>query len=338
MNDKASPTKHETEPVQNATSTNGNEAEQQPEAAPAPPVADPVQSSTQQPNPAESEAETDRKQDESIASLAEQTEWIAKQTKWVKYQVIASSFLGAVTLAVLIYHGVVMRRQSQASMAQTAIMKAQLDSMNSGSSQTERIIGANQSLVDQSKKQAESLLAQAEAAKAQAQIAQQSFYIGDRPYLAANAVLDKFEVGTTPTITVLVQNYGKTPALDFETGAMVSVRDSPQPDPAIFGRMSKEAMADLNAENMKQLPYGRFASEKTTSFLPADGKRIMNIYGPQLTAKLIDDVKAMHRFMFVWGGVRYKDGLGKEHLLRFCFFYNAADDMFITCPTFNSTS
>jgi hypothetical protein len=72
--------------------------------------------------------------------LADQTKWIAKQTQWTRNQAIASTILGAVILGVLIYHGVIMGRQSQAMADQTAIMKGQLDAMNSGSNQTQEMI------------------------------------------------------------------------------------------------------------------------------------------------------------------------------------------------------
>jgi hypothetical protein len=81
----------------------------------------------EKPNLFQSEEETDRKQDESIASLAEQTEWTAKQTKWVKYQTIASSFLGAITLAVLVYQGMIMRKQSQVMIEQSSLMSKNLE-------------------------------------------------------------------------------------------------------------------------------------------------------------------------------------------------------------------
>src|SRR4051812_40756593 len=84
------------------------------------PVVNPPDANAEKPNPSDSYDETDRKQDEAIDSLAEQTryiaqqtEWMAKQTKWVRLSAIFSLVLGAVTLGVLVYHGIIMRNQSQ---------------------------------------------------------------------------------------------------------------------------------------------------------------------------------------------------------------------------------
>jgi hypothetical protein len=222
---------------------------------------------------------------------------------------------------------------------QGEVMNQQLVTIKESSAQTERLIKANEelaklnvSLVKNSGEQVKASIAQAEAATRQAQIAQQSFYIGDRPYLSANAELDKFEAGIMPNIAIVVQNNGKTPALDFLVGAQVDVGNSPKPD--LKRAFTPEAMA----ENLKQLPYSNLVSEGNRSFLTTGEKSLMEIRGPQLTTTLIDDIKSQRRYMFVWGFALYKDGLSKRHGLRFCFFYNAIDDQFVGCPTFNSTN
>ena len=219
-------------------------------------------------------------------------------------------------------------------------MNEQLAAYKDSSAQTERLIKANEeltklnaSLVRNSGEQVKASIAQADAATQQAKTAQQSFYIGDRPYLSANAVLDnKFEVGIIPSIAIMVENNGKTPALDFVVGAQVDVENSPKPD------LKRAFTAEAVIENLKQLPYSKLAPGGNRSFLTAGEKSMMEIRGPQLTTSLIDDIKEFRKFMFVWGGARYKDGLGREHSLRFCFFYNATDDMFVACPTFNTTN
>lgn len=345
MNDEPSPDKDKSEPIRNATGADKRHAESQPNNSTAPPIAESVNRKTQQPNSANSEEETDRKQDQSIALLADQTEWISKQTKWIKYQVVASSFLGAVTLGVLLYHGWIMRRQSLAMADQTAIMKGQLDSMNSGSSQTQQMITAmqkqadasaaqaatSQALADQNKDLITATLHQAEAATRSAQIAQQSFYIGDMPYLHATAVLDRFEVGVKPNIVVTIENLGKTPALDFQLAAMVSVSNTPKPD---LTHMDSPVRL---AENLQQLPYAALvATEDPRTFLAAGAKLRGEIRGPEPTASLINDIKQFRQYIFVWGAGNYKDGLGRHHRLYFCFFYNT-DDGFVACPTFNGT-
>lgn len=232
-----------------------------------------------------------------------------------------------------------MNRQADVAATQSVVMAKQLEAMNSSSAQTERLIKANEELaklngdlVRNSSEQVKASVAQSEATKAQAQIAQQSFYIGDRPYLSANAVLDKLEPGIAPIIELVFENNGKTPALNFQVGAMVDVGNSPKPD------LKRAVTTEAIAENMKQLPYSNLAPEGNTSFLTAGGKSVMQIRGPEVTPNLIDDVKSQRRFMFVWGVALYKDGLSKRHSIKFCFFYNATDNVFVGCPTFNSTN
>lgn len=312
-------------------------------------VTESVNNRAEQSNPTDTEEETDRKQDESIASLAEQTEWIARQTKWIKYQVLAASFLGAVTLGVLIYHGWIMRRQSQAMSDQTAIMKGQLESMNSSSGQTQQMIaamqkqadastsqaGTSQALAEQNKELVAGSLAQAEAANKSAEIAQQSFYIGDRPYLVAGfASIDKFEPGETPMISFAVKNAGKTPALNVRVGVVVSVENVASPNIERIRRMS---MAEVQSMDAQTLPYPSMP-EGSSMFLPANEGIGMEARGPVLNPMLIEDIRNMKRFLFFWGFASYKDGLQRLHTLKFCLFYDSRNDSFIACPTSNSAN
>jgi len=353
MNDESSTQENESKPVEDATPANQIGAEPQPEA-PGPPVTEPDKSIAEQPNPAQSEEETDRKQDESIAMLADQTTWIAKQTQWMRYQVIATSVLGAITLGVLVYHGVIMRRQSQATMNQTQIMQGQLDAMNSGSNQTQQMIaamqkqadaasaqaGTSEALAEQNQDLVDATLAQAEAAKRSAEIAQQSFYIGDRPYIMAGHVTlenEKFEAGTMPRISFVIQNNGKTPALSLRTGAIVSVENLPKPDVDKYRRMTSAELMAMEAGEIKNAPYP-FMPEGSDVFLAAGEAMGLEARGSELTAQLIEDIRSTKAFLLFWGFSSYKDALGRHHTLKFCFFYAPSEDSFIACQTFNSTS
>jgi hypothetical protein len=89
---------------------------------------------------------------------------------------------------------------------------------------------------------------------------------------------------------------------------------------------------------LKQLPYGKLTPEGGKMFLAAGERMMTQIRGPELTASLIDDIKQLRRYLFVFGAALHKDGLGRSHTLKFCLFYNATDDMFVACPTFNSTN
>jgi hypothetical protein len=349
MTNKDSSTQDEPEPVQETTQADEQDTEYKADVSAPLPVVNPSDAEAETPKPAESYDETDRKQDEAIDSLAEQTNWIAKQTKWMRVQTIASIFLGIVTLGVLVYHGWIMGRQSQDMKAQTEIMKGQLESMKSDSAQTQQMIEATQRMAEQNEKlvghagtQAEASLAQADAAKQSvgaaessakaaeqgAQIARQSFYIGDRPYVSVrNSDLDELKVGEKPRATIFFINTGKTPAFEFRMGAIISIGRLPEPD---LDEALKQTSADL---------VYPFMSKGSRSTLPASVEtgglaRATEV----LSQETLEEIKSGKMYLFIWGGGLYKDGLGKPHRFLFCVFYTPADDSFTHCPTFNSTN
>ena len=223
---------------------------------------------------------------------------------------------------------------------QGELMSQQLVSFKDSSAQTERLIKANEelaklnaSLVRNSGEQVKASIAQAEAATQQAQIAQESFYIGDRPYVTVpTAVLEKFEAGTVPNIAVGFINSGKTPALDLEMSAVVSIEKFPRPNIKKYLRMSQ---AEFFAEQIKNIPFPSMP-EGSNVLLPSGGKMVAQIRGSELTTPLFADIVSAKLFLFVWGSAIYKDGLGKTHGLKFCLFYSPKDDSFVACPTFNS--
>jgi hypothetical protein len=246
---------------------------------------------------------------------------------------------------------------------QTAIMKGQLESMNSGSAQTQQMIAAmqkqadatttqadtalavaeqNKELVTHAGEQAKASLAQAEAAKQSvgaaqasaraaqlgAQVASESFYIGDRPYVfAGNMVIEKFDVGVKPRIGVVFTNSGKTPAIDFRFAGKASIGREPSP--------AKDSPSGVCCfePTLKQLPTGSLttlpAGEKVAAVIELEG---------ELDKATIDDIKDGKRFLFVYGIASYKDGLGKPHDLKFCSLYLHSMEMFAPCTEFNSTN
>lgn len=360
MTKKESSTQNEPKPLEQTTQADEQESEHKAEVSAPLPIVNPPATDAEEPKPTDSYDETDRKQDEAIDSLAEQTKWIIQQTKWMarqtywtRLQAIFSIILGAVTLGVLVYHGIIMGRQSQTARDQTSIMRGQLESMNSSSKQTQDLIdatrgtaNASQSVAEQNKElvahageQAKASLAQAEAAKQSigaaqtsaraseqvARIAQQSFYIGDRPYVTAkNAVMDKFELGAKPRVSVLFINTGKTPAIDLQMGAIVSVGRAPEPD---LDAALKQTPSDL---------IYPFMPEGSKMLLPAGGETYAEVQGAEVISKAtLEEIKSSKIFLFVWGGAFYKDGLGKLHKLQFCLFYDPSSEGFVACPTFN---
>ena len=118
-------------------------------------------------------------------------------------------------------------------------------------------------------------------------------------------------------------------------GAIVNVDRLPKPNLKKYRQMSE---AELIATEQGNLPYGAFMPEGSKVFLAADAKVLAEVRGPLITATMLDDIKNLRQFLFVWGAALYKDGLGRPHKLRFCFFYNAKEDMFVACPVFNNTN
>jgi hypothetical protein len=133
--------KPKSEPVQKTAQTDEKNSERKPDVSATLPVVNPPDADTEAPKPDASYDEADRKQDETLQSIAKQTEWEAKQTEWmekqtywVRLQAIFSVVLGVATLGVLVFHGVIMSRQSKsteksvaASIEQLAVMRKQVE-------------------------------------------------------------------------------------------------------------------------------------------------------------------------------------------------------------------
>jgi hypothetical protein len=265
------------------------------------------------------------------------------QLRHSRVMVICTFFIALATIAYMFFAYL----QWREIRAQVAVTRGQLESMIGSSGQTERLIHANESLAEQNRElvehsgeQAKASLAQAEAAKQSvgaaqsaaraaqqgAQIAQQSFYIGDRPYVSAvNASIDKLEADMKPRVDVYYVNTGKTPALDVRTGGVVSV-----------GRLPKPPDPTSVVQGPSDLIYP-FADERSGGILlGASEKLSVKMQGVEALSKsTVEEIKNGNLFLFVWGAVMYKDGLGKPHGLLFCLFYEPHDDLFVACPEFN---
>lgn len=122
MANKDSSTQDKAKPVEQTTQTDEQKSEHKADVSAPPSIGKPPDGENKEPQPAQAEDETDRKQDETLDSIADQTKWIARQTRWLIAQVIVSSFLTALTLGVLIYHGIMMGRQWEAMGKQSELM------------------------------------------------------------------------------------------------------------------------------------------------------------------------------------------------------------------------
>jgi hypothetical protein len=339
MTKKDSSPQDEPKPVQETTSADKQKSEYKADVSAPLPVANPPDAVAQKPNPAESYDETDRKQDEAIDSLAEQTQWIARQTKWVKYQTIAASILGAITLAVLVYHGIVMNRQSKAMKDQTDIMRGQLESMNSSSQQTQDLIeatrgtanashdvaeqnkelvkhageqaNASRTLADASQTQAKASIAQAEAAKQSVgaavqgtQIAARTMVFGSQAYVTVQgASLLQYETGKRVTAVIDFYNAGNTPAYDVKIAPRAETRDTP-PEvnrDALVSRLMKQG-----ANIGPHVVFKRWESSDNA----LDGQNY----------KAIED--GTLKFYF-YGLVTWRDIFKQPHYMTYCLFYKS---------------
>lgn len=263
---------------------------------------------------------------------------------WLSILFDALLFIVTCVYAFFAYHQwQAMNRQADIFKIQAEVMMKQLESMNSSSRQTDRLIQANELLAEQNRQLVEhageqakaikqsviAAQASARAAEKGAQIAQESFYIGDRPYvIAKNAFTDELAAGASPRVTVHFVNTGKTPALDAQFYAIVSVESLPKPD------LINER--DVVSDSMRGLAYPSMP-EGSKGVLAAGEEIQIAQGGKELSATLVQEINGGKVFLFVWGAALYKDGLGKSHTLRFCLFYDPKEDNFVACPTFNDT-
>jgi hypothetical protein len=145
MTTKDSLPEGEAEPVQGTTQAEEQHSEREAGESASPPVVNPHDAEDDEPKPDESYDETDRKQDEAIDSLADQTKWIIEQAnsakeqvRWTKYQTVASSFVSVVTLGVLVLHGWIMWDQSEATRESVTAAKDQVAVMQKQVEMTDR--------------------------------------------------------------------------------------------------------------------------------------------------------------------------------------------------------
>jgi|GEM_PF-2134274 hypothetical protein len=318
------------------------------------PSINPVVTNTEKPKSADSYDETDRKQDEAIDSLAEQTQYIAQQTRWMARQTywtmlsaIFSLVLGALTLGVLVYHGLVMSKQSQDMRNQTEIMKRQLESMNSSSAQTQEMIDAthkmadasqttaeqNKELVAQSGKQADAAVAEAQALGVQARLmSQQARSMGEtlkqtkvtrevenRPYIVVTRVSEVDEKFGPFVVELQFENTGRTPALYVEAHLNYGYLGTDPP----YGL---KAIEDSPPEEWDGPYSGRY-------LIPAG-----TTYTKKVEFRLTEDQErefgSGFKYPHVWGNVAYKDIFGRTHNTEFCVY--VIDRQFFYCPTGNA--
>jgi hypothetical protein len=243
MTAKDSSTQVEPEPVQETTQADEHDTEHKADEPASLPVVQSLDAEADEPKPDETEEETNRKQDEAISSLAEQTDWIEKQTGlmekqtvWIRRQAIWTSVLAGFTLVILILHGWIMSRQSQDMKAQTEIMKGQLESMQSDSAQTQQMIEAmrkqadasqsiaegNKDLVGVAGKQADAASAAARAADKSSRTATQALEIENRAYLVVTEATFNGRA-----IHWSYRNTGQTVATDISADVRLELNEHP---------------------------------------------------------------------------------------------------------------
>lgn len=130
------PPNPKSEPVQETTKAEEQDSKSEAVVSASLPVGNPDDAGAEEPEPDDAYDETDRKQDKTLQSIAEQTEWearqtdwMAKQTYWLKLQAVFSIVFGVATLGVLFLHGWIMWDQSVSNRDAVIAAKEQLGVM-----------------------------------------------------------------------------------------------------------------------------------------------------------------------------------------------------------------
>jgi hypothetical protein len=148
------------------------------------------------------------------------------------------------------------------------------------------------------------------------QIAREALSSSERPWLGvASIVLAPLQIGQNITATVLVQNFGKTPAL----ATIVRVR-IPEP-------FAPEQRAQAIKEALTKFDESRVASEGVL-FPGQLSRSIEDSLMYPMDEKGIGDFRAGKGQLLVITRIRYRDQFGQPHHTQRCGVYNPKKDDF----------
>ncbi|HKC65467.1 MAG TPA: hypothetical protein VKB86_17630 [Pyrinomonadaceae bacterium] len=225
-----------------------------------------------------------------------------------------------------------MQGQLNAIQEQANAMREQTNTMRDTLTETQKMVRQNERIVGAAETQANASLAQAETAKQSvgfaassaraalqtAQTASQSFVIGERPYVWVKELhLNDLIAGKRPSVEVIFENAGRTPALNFLQQTQFAPTNQPLTDIVGYGQTK-------TAPSQGFIPAGGTISKTQTNPIPIDKSDV-------------DAIESGRVLLYFYGIASYDDGIGKKHTLKFCGLYVPSRNTFQACSFYNST-
>jgi hypothetical protein len=338
-----------TEPEQKTTQANKQSTGGEADEPASPPVVQPLNAEGGEPKPAESYDETDRKQDETLQSIAKQTESEAKQaealekqtrlmqkqTAWMRRQAIWTAALTILTLGVLVYHGMMMR--------------GQLAQMESSSNDTRQMIGAaqkqaeaaakqaevSQSVAEQNKElvthageQAAASQTQADASVAQAGVAKQSLRAAEA---SAKAVAQSVQASREAT------HIGNRAYVDIDDVTVNISGDKRQI--TVFLTLANDGNSSARVDGVVRIHIAPTVSTDCDHNVPTNlqnlviapkGKRVTQFTVDLPPGFSIEPNTPNHKYLMYCGRVFYET-LGITYPLELCGYYSPIINRFADC-------
>ncbi|HEV2399280.1 MAG TPA: hypothetical protein VGS27_20200 [Candidatus Sulfotelmatobacter sp.] len=125
--------------------------------------------------------------------------------------------------------------------------------------------------------------------------------------------------GSPLTIEIIVQNYGKTPALKFESHSWLLDHATGSPPNFAVAPRSRVSSSDVLYPGMQ------------ISLIPST-------QGQKITAEQVAAFQSGKRTLYVFGDLSYNDVFGSAHRSTFCLYLEPTLKGLLTCSTYNAAN
>jgi|ERR1043165_4383343 hypothetical protein len=144
--------------------------------------------------------------------------------------------------------------------------------------------------------------------------------MGERPYIRIKEI-NRFDfvAGQKPTVEVMFENAGRTPAFKAVLETRMVITDKPLPENPDW------SIADT-------------AGSPSPNFMPANAnvpQMLTKSYA--LTIEQVESLNSKQSFFYVFGRGQYYDGLDRRYTMKFCSYYDPSFPKLVTCPQHNSS-
>lgn len=193
-------------------------------------------------------------------------------------------------------------------------LRSQLEQMIGASGQTDRLLILNTGQLAQSRKLAEAAKAQAAQAevsnvqsKAALDASVEASRLDQRAWVTVQGIVlqkplqEMMAIGSTPAVTVLVENSGRTPATDVAVAGSVIVRQV------------------LSMKDLATTVTGEKISNAIIGPRTPPGAILLNSDQPVTTQRQIDAINNGITRLYAIGTIFYRDVFHRPHKTEFCF-------------------